>query len=258
MSMIKTQEQIQAITESAQILSEVLNFVESKVGPGVTAKYLDTIAEEKIRKLGGKPAFKGFHGFPATICASRNDQVVHAIPDKTPLKEGDIITVDCGVLYKGMYSDSAFTKGVGTLKPEHQEFIDFNKETLYQAIKMVKPGITTGDIGYFIEERTIQKGYYIYEDLIGHGIGETLHEKPEVPNFGDPGKGTKLKPGMTFCIEPIVGLSTGQYSEAKDGWTLNSIDGSYACQHEHTILVTETGHKILTLRKSEDIKNSLQ
>ncbi len=239
-------------------MSEVLNFVESKVEPGVTSKYLDAIAEEKIIKLGGKPAFKGFHGFPATICSSRNDQVVHAIPDKKPLKNGDIITVDCGVLYKGMYSDSAFTKAVGQLTPEHQEFIDYNKETLYQAIKMVKPGIKTGDLGYFIETRTTDKGYFIYEDLIGHGIGVTLHEKPEVPNFGNPGRGTKLKAGMTICIEPIVGMTTGLYKEQKDGWTLVSQDGSYACQHEHTVLVTETGAKVLTLRKSEQSNFDLQ
>lgn len=253
MSNIKTPQQIQAIKASAKILSQTLEYLESLVKPGITPLQLDQTAEQKIRSLGAEPAFKGFHGFPSTLCTSVNDTVVHGIPNKKPLKEGDIITIDCGVLYKGMYSDSAITVAVGQLTPEAQEFIDYNKQTLYQAIQMIKPGLLTGDLGQFIQERTESKGYHIFHDLIGHGIGKTLHEKPEVPNFGNPGKGAKLKAGMTICVEPIIGISTGEFVELSDGWTLKAKDHGLTCQHEHTILITETGCEVLTQRSNEKI-----
>lgn len=253
MSNIKNSTEIQAIKDSAKILSQTLELLETKVMPGITPLDLDTIAEKTIRSLGGEPAFKGFHGFPNTLCTSVNETVVHGIPNDRPLKEGDIITIDCGVLYKGMYSDSATTVGVGTLSEDVQKFIDYNQQTLYQSIQMIKPGIYTGDLGHFIEERTIQGGYHIFHDLIGHGIGKTLHEKPEVPNFGKPGKGSKLKAGMTICIEPIVGMTTGEYKELPDGWTLKSTDNCMTCQHEHTILITENGSEVLTKRQNEII-----
>ncbi len=253
MSLIKTPDQIQAITESSKILSQTHELLETLVKPGITPLELDKTAEEKIRSLGGKPAFKGFHGFPNSICSSVNDTVVHGIPNNKPLKEGDVITIDCGVYYKDMYSDSAITLPVGKIDKESQDFINYNQETLYQAIKMIEPGTYTGDIGHFIEQRTKDAGYHIFHDLIGHGIGLTLHEKPEVPNFGKPRKGTKLKPGMTICIEPIVGMTTGEYIEFPDGWTLKSKDGCLTCQHEHTVLITEKGAKALTQRSNETI-----
>lgn len=253
MSNIKTPQEISSIKASAKILSQTLELLESKVTPGITPLELDAIAEKTIRSLGGVPAFKGFHGFPGTICASVNDTVVHGIPNNKPLKEGDIITIDCGVIFEEMYSDSAVTVPVGKIEEDVQTFIDYNKETLYLAIKMIQPGIYTGDLGHFIEERTKDGGYQIFHDLIGHGIGRTLHEKPEVPNFGKPGKGSKLKAGMTICIEPIVGMTTGEYVDMPDGWTLKSIDGCMTCQHEHTILITENGAEILTKRSNETI-----
>lgn len=255
MSIIKSPQEIQSITNSAKILSQTLELLESKVEPSITPLQLDTIAEKTIRSLGAEPAFKGFHGFPNTLCTSVNETVVHGIPNNKPLKNGDIITIDCGVLFEGMYSDSAITVAVGSLTPKAQEFIDFNKETLYQAINIIKPGIYTGDLGHFIEERTKQKGYHIFHDLIGHGIGKTLHEKPEVPNFGKPGKGTKLKEGMTICVEPIIGMTTGEYIDLPDGWTLKSENGCLTCQHEHTILVTKTGAKVLTARSNENFSS---
>jgi methionyl aminopeptidase len=255
MSNIKTPQEIQAISNSAKILSQTLELLESKAKAGITPLQLDEIAEQHITSLNATPAFKGFHGFPSTICASVNDTVVHGIPNNKPLKEGDIITIDCGVLYEGMYSDSAITVGIGKLTPEAQAFIDYNKETLNQAIQMLKPGLYTGDLGSFIEQRTIEGGYYIFHDLIGHGIGKTLHEKPEVPNFGKPGKGTKLKAGMTICVEPIVGMTTGEYIDLPDGWTLKSEDNCLTCQHEHTILITEDGCKVLTARSYEDFSS---
>lgn len=253
MSNIKSSQEIEAIKASAKILSQTLELLETKVSPGITPLELDTIAETTIRSLGGEPAFKGFHGFPNTLCTSVNDTVVHGIPNNKPLKEGDIITLDCGVLYNGMYSDSAITVPVGTISKETKDFIDYNKETLYQAIQMIQPGMFTGDLGHFIEERTNEAGYHIYHDLIGHGIGKTLHEKPEVPNFGKPGKGSKLKPGMTICVEPIIGMSTGEYIEMSDGWTLKSQNHCMTCQHEHTILITENGTEVLTKRSNEHI-----
>lgn len=253
MSNIKSPQEIESIKASAKILSQTLELLETKVKPGITPLELDTIAETTIRSLGGEPAFKGFHGFPNTVCASVNETVVHGIPNNKPLKDGDIITLDCGVLYQGMYSDSAITVPVGSIAQEVKEFINFNKETLYQAIKMIKPGIYTGDLGHFIEERTQNAGYHIFHDLIGHGIGKTLHEKPEVPNFGKPGKGSKLKSGMTICVEPIVGMTTGEYMEMPDGWTLKSQDKCMTCQHEHTILITEDGFEVLTKRSNETI-----
>lgn len=253
MSNIKNSQEITAIKASAKILSQTLELLESKVKPGVTPLQLDTIAETTIRSFGAEPAFKGFHGFPNTLCTSVNSTVVHGIPNEKTLKEGDIITIDCGVLFEGMYSDSALTVGVGKLDDKTQEFIEYNKQTLYQAIQMIKPGVYTGDLGHFIEERTKNAGYSIFHDLIGHGIGKSLHEKPEVPNFGKPGKGTKLKAGMTICVEPIVGMTTGEYKELADGWTLKSVDNCTTCQHEHTLLVTENGVEVLTQRSNETI-----
>lgn len=258
MANIKTPQEIKSIKKSAKILAETLELLEQHTKPGVSLLELDTLAENNIVKNNAKPAFKGFHGFPKTICSSVNDTVVHGIPNGYKLKDGDIVTLDCGVVFEGMYSDSAITLTVGKVDKEVQKFVDYNQQTLYKAIQMIKPGIYTGDLGSFIYERTVDAGYHIYEDLIGHGIGKTLHEKPEVPNFGIPGKGTKLKPGMTFCVEPIVGVSTGDYIEMEDGWTLKSIDRSLACQHEHTILVTEDGCEVLTLRSNEKLKNHLQ
>ena len=258
MTIIKTTTEIKNIKDSAKILANTLELIESKAQEGISLLELDKIAEQNILKLGGKPAFKGFHGFPSTICSSVNDTVVHGIPSNYKLKNGDIVTLDCGVVFQGMYSDSAITVKIGKVEKTISDFVDFNQETLYLAISMIKPDIYTGDLGSFIYERTTKAGYHIYEDLIGHGIGKTLHEKPEVPNFGTPRKGTKLKAGMTFCIEPIVGLTTGEYFEINDGWTLKSINKSVACQHEHTILVTETGHEILTKRSNENIKIHLQ
>jgi len=175
MSNIKTPQEIAAIKASAKILSKTLELLESKVTVGVTPLQLDTIAEETIRSFGAEPAFKGFHGFPNTLCTSVNATVVHGIPNNKPLKEGDIITIDCGVLFEGMYSDSALTVGVGKLDNKTQEFIEYNKQTLYKAIQMIKPGVYTGDLGHFIEERTKEADYHIFHDLIGHGIGKTLH-----------------------------------------------------------------------------------
>lgn len=252
---IKTDQEIQIMRKAGKILAELLTYVQSLAKPGVTTAFLDKKAEEFIADHSATPAFKGFHGYPCTLCTSVNDQIVHTIPSNDQiLQEGDILTVDAGVNIQGYNTDSATTFGIGEISTEANDFIEKVRDILYGSIKIVKPGAKTGDIGYYIEKETKNAGFHIFKELIGHGIGKTLHEDPEVPNFGRPGKGVSLIPGMTFCIEPIVGLTTKQMNTMPDDWCIVTRDGGLSCQQEHTILVTQTGFEVLTLRDEEKEK----
>ncbi len=249
----KTTAEIELMRHSGRILAKTLELLVASTKPGVTTLELDEIAEKYIIEQGGESPFKPYKGYGFTLCTSVNDEIVHTRPNSTPLKDGDLITIDCGVSYQGYITDSATTIVVGKGRPEVINFCEDIRQILYGAIKLVKPGAKLGDIGHYIETETHKKGYHVFRDLIGHGVGKGLHEPPEVPNFGRPGSGGALIPGMTFCIEPIIGMGTKHMMVMPDGWCIKSKDGSLACQQEHTILVTDTGYEILTLRCDEVI-----
>lgn len=251
---IKNDKEIGIMRRSGKILSETLTFVQSKAKAGVTTAYLDKLAEEFILDAGAIPSFKGYQGFPGTLCIAVNDEVVHTIPSSEKvLQNGDILTIDGGVYLDGYHTDSATTFGIGEIDPDTESFIETVREILYGAIRLVKPGVKTGDIGYFIEKETKKAGFHVIKELIGHGIGQSIHEDPQVPNFGKPGKGVALKPGMTFCIEPIIGYSTRLIDTLDDDWCIVTRDGGLSCQQEHTVLVTQNGFEVITLRSGENI-----
>jgi methionyl aminopeptidase len=251
-SFIKTDIEIELMRKSGKILASVLEQVQNKAVAGVSTLELDLFAEQLIREAGAVPSFKGYKGFPGTLCISIDEEAVHGIPeDDIILQEGQIITIDGGACFEGFHTDSATTFGVGVINPAAERFIESVRQTLYQSIKLVKPGARIGEISNFIDSKTNKDGYFVIRELIGHGIGRSLHEPPQVPNFGKPSSGQVIVPGMTFCIEPIIGHSTRLIDTLDDNWTIVTRDGSLACQQEHTILVTQTGFEILTLRDNE-------
>ena len=251
--LIKSEKEINKLRKSAKILADVLFKLEQNAKPGVSLKELDQMAEQMIRSVGCKPAFKGHQDFPATICVAIDDEIVHGIPSERKLEEGQILTIDCGVNYEGYLSDSAITFGIGEISLEKMNFIETTRQTLYKAIKFIKPGIKTGDLGNFIQTEIENAGYYVFKELIGHGIGTSLWEPPHVPNFGKPNTGTTLKPGMVICVEPITGNKTDQLYTEDDNWTIKTVDGSLGCQQEHMLLITESGCDVLTQRTNEKI-----
>ncbi len=251
--LIKSSQEITLLTKAASILADTLSKLMQAAQPGVSLKQLDQIAEEYILSQKCTPAFKGHQGFPASICVARNDEVVHGIPNDTLLQDGDILTIDCGVKYQNYLSDSAVTFPIGKVKPGSLQFIQDVQQILYQAIAFIKPGIKTGDLGHFIHKLVQAKGYFVFKELIGHGIGTSLWEPPHIPNFGQKNKGTTLKAGMVICVEPIVGMHTDQFYTLEDNWTIKTVDGSLACQQEHMLLITETGCQVLSQRKDEKI-----
>jgi methionyl aminopeptidase len=254
---IKNQNEINLMRQSGKILAYVHEEIEKIAKPGVSTLELDKLAERLIREAGAIPSFKGVPGpvpFPASICIAIDDEAVHGIPRADIiLKEGQILTVDLGVCYKEFHTDSANTYAIGEIDEETNRFVESCRDSLYGAIKMVKPGVKTGAIGHYIETKIKKDGYHVLKDLIGHGIGKNLHEPPQVPNYGKPHQGTTLLEGMTICIEPIVAQNTRFIDTLDDHWTIATRDGSLACQIEHTILVTKTGYEILTLRSKEKI-----
>lgn len=251
---IKTEAEIQAMREGGKVLAGVLHGLQSFIKPGVTGKQVDEFAENFIRDHGMIPGFKGYHGFPGTVCFCINEEVVHGIPAADQVvRDGDIVTVDCGVVHKGLNTDSAVTYMVGNIDPNTKRFVETCQKGLYAGIKQIKPGNRIGDIGNAIEQVVKGGGYHIIKDLVGHGIGEKLHEEPHVPNYGKKGSGMALKPGLTFAIEPIVGISTGKIVTLEDGWMITTPDNTLSCQWEHTVLITPSGYEILTLRPDEKI-----
>lgn len=247
--LVKTESEIQAMRESGRILATILKKLEQAAVPGVSTYELDIIAAHELKKLGGKPAFLGYQGFPSVLCVSVNDEVVHGIPgSKRVLREGDIVGLDFGVIYKGMITDSALTTIAGRpLQIQHQRLVSGTKQALDTGISVVKNGVHTGDIGAAIQGVLDDKRFGIVRDLVGHGVGHELHEEPNVPNFGSKGSGPTLKTGMTIAIEPMATLGTDEVYIAEDGWTVLTRDGSLSAHFEHTVLVTQDGAEILTL-----------
>ncbi len=244
---IKTPEQIKAMREGGRILKETLEIVSKAVKPGVSTAKLDKIAEKTIvRHKGAQPGFKRYRGFPATLCTSVNEEVVHGIPSRDRvLKEGDIVGIDCGVLYKDMYTDACVTVLVGKVRPEVSYFVKTTKKALENAVKQVCPGNHIGDISVVIQKTLEDQDYSPVVECTGHGVGENLHEPPEILNIGKKGTGSIIKPGMTFAIEPISAMENGAVTTAEDGWTVITADKSLSAHFEHTVLVTEKGCEII-------------
>lgn len=246
---IKTPQEIDAMRKAGQVLAGVLHELKSFIVPGVNGEQIDSFAETYIRDHGMIPGFKGCYDFPNTVCLCVNAETVHGIPTKTTVvRDGDIVTVDCGVIFQKMNTDAAVTYGIGNVKTETLEFLKTCESALYNGIDQIKPGNHIGDVSYAIEQTVRRKGYHIIEDLGGHGIGQLLHEEPFIPNYGKKGTGQVFKAGQTFAIEPIVGMKTGEIKTLADNWMIVTTDGTLSSQFEHTILVTDSGVEILTLK----------
>jgi methionyl aminopeptidase len=243
---LKTREEIELMRESALLVSRTLGVVAKELRPGVEPKYLDKIAEEFIRDHGGVPAFKGYRGFPATLCISINEAVVHGIPTDKPLREGDIASIDCGVKKNGFYGDHAYSFGVGEIKPELQKLLDVTKECLYLGIEQALSGNRIGDISYAIQAHAEKHGYGVVRELVGHGLGKSLHEDPEVPNYGKRGDGPKIKDGMVIAIEPMINLGKKNIRQLNDGWTVVTSDGLPSAHFEHDIAIIDGKPEILS------------
>lgn len=243
----KTETEIAAMRESGRMLATVLNLLRQRTAEGLTPQDMSAIAKQELKKLGGEPAFLGFHGYPDVICISVNNQVQHSIPNTLPFKKGDVVNYDFGVRHKGMVTDAGITVCVGDVfTADTKRLITGTERALQSALGVVKAGVRVGDISEVIE-RTLRKYRLgIVRELVGHGVGHELHEDPEIPNYGHAGRGPVLKAGMTIAIEPITTLGNHEIYQARDGWTLLTQDGSWSAQFEHTVLVTSTGCEILT------------
>ncbi len=249
---IKTKSEIDALREGGKILAEVLELLKSKAKPGVTGDYLDELAEREIKKAGGEPSFKNYASrkgeplFPATICFSINDEIVHGIPYGKVLKEGDIVGIDLGVKYKNLFTDAARTVAVGKINSELEKLLDATKKSLEMGIAQVKPGNRINDIGAAIQAYAEENGFSVVRDLGGHGVGLAVHEDPFIPNFRQNNKGAKIIPGMVIAIEPMLNIGSYYVKLADDGWTIKTVDGEYSAHFENTVAVMENGHEILT------------
>jgi methionyl aminopeptidase len=255
----KSIEEIERIRESSLLVARTLAEVAKIIGPGVTSLELDRRAEEFIRDNGGIPAFKGYNGFPASLCISPNSQVVHGIPNAEPIKEGDIISVDCGVLKNGFYGDSAYTFAIGEVDSRVQRLLKVTKESLYKGIEVATEGHRLQDISYEIQTYCEAHGFSVVRELVGHGIGKKLHEAPEVPNFGKRGSGPKLQLGLVIAIEPMINMGKRNVLHGKDGWTITTQDGLPSAHFEHTIAIGKGKAEILSSFKyiEEALENRL-
>ena len=244
---IKNSAQIAKMREAGAMLHEVLTQLRGKIAPGVSTLELDAYAEKLIRSFGAIPSFLNYEGFPASICASVDSQVVHGIPSKkTVLKEGQIISVDCGLILDGWQSDSAFTAPVGKITEEAQRLIDVTEESFFEALKVAREGNRISDIGHAVQQYVEDRGFSTVRALCGHGIGREMHEDPQVPNYGIPGHGVRLRRGMTICIEPMIAAGDYHVKTLRDGWTVVTTDGSLCSHYEHTILITDGEPELLS------------
>lgn len=245
---IKSEREIELMRESCRLLAIVHKELEESIRPGMTTMEIDVMGDTLIRKLGCIPNFKNYNGYPASICVSVNDEVVHGIPSKHRiLQEGDIVSLDAGLIYKGYHSDAARTHGVGQISPQAQKLIDVTRESFFAGIKMAKAGNHLYDISNAIDAYVKPYGYGIVRDLVGHGIGTSLHEDPQIPNFAQRRRGLKLQAGMTFAIEPMINIGRADVEWLDDDWTVVTEDGSWSAHYENTVLITEGEPEILTL-----------
>lgn len=247
MIILKSQQEIDIMRIAGSIVAGAHRVVEEAAVPGVTTQELDSLAEDYIKGRGAIPAFKGYYGFPASICTSINSQVVHGIPGPTRLKEGDILSVDIGAVYNGYYGDAAKTHGIGEISPEAASLIKAAEEAFFRGLFFACEGNRLSDISHAIQSYVEQRGYSVVKALVGHGIGQKMHEDPQVPNYGPPGKGPRLRAGMTLAIEPMVNQGTDEVITLDDHWTVVTKDGSLSAHFEHTIAITHDEPLILTL-----------
>ncbi|MCG3113527.1 MAG: type I methionyl aminopeptidase [Candidatus Manganitrophus sp. SB1] len=247
MIILKSKEEVAKIAKASRIVAESLEAVRAYLKPGMTTKELDLFVEKQIRERGGTPAFKGYRNYPATLCISVNEEVVHGIPspDKV-IKEGDIVGLDLGAIYDGFYGDSAVTVAVGEVKPEAKRLIQVTEESLYAGIAQACEGSRLSDISHAVQSHVEQAGFSVVTDFVGHGIGRALHEEPQIPNFGPPGRGPRLREGMVLAIEPMVNIGKAAVRVLDDRWTAVTADGSLSAHFEHTIAVTKEGPVILS------------
>ena len=247
MIVCKGKAELDKMREANLIVAQVLDYLGSLIQPGITTSELDAVAEDMILKAGAKPAFKGYRGYPATVCASVNDRIVHGIPNDDPLKQGDIVGVDVGVCYRGFFGDSAWSFSVGAISKELGSLLDVTRESLYKGIEKVVVGNRISDISHSIQQHVENHGFTVVREFVGHGIGKALHEEPQVPNFGQPGRGPKLQAGMVLAIEPMVNSKGPGVKVLADRWTAVTADGGYSAHFEHSVAVTEDGPWILSL-----------
>ncbi len=246
---IKTLEEIELMKESAQVVSRTLGILAKEIKPGVTTLYLDKIAEDYIRSQGAIPGFLGLYNFPNTLCVSPNAQVVHGVPNDRPLEEGDIISIDCGALKNGFYGDHAYTFEVGKVSDEVKKLLKVTKESLYVGIREFKAGNRVGDVGYAIQNYCENHGYGVVRELVGHGVGRSMHEDPEMPNYGKRGNGKRFKDGMVVAIEPMINMGTQRVNQLKDGWTILTADGKPSAHFEHNVAIVNGKPKLLSTFK---------
>jgi methionyl aminopeptidase len=243
----KSEQEIEAMARAGRVVADALALLGENMRPGVTTQELDEIAEEYVRSQGGDPTFKGYHGFPASICTSPNSMVVHGIPGPYRVEEGDIISVDVGVTLNGFVADSAYTFAVGEIDEQAQRLLDAGQAALEAGIAEARPGSHIGDISAAVQRTTEEAGFSVVKSLVGHGIGRSMHEEPQIPNWGEPGRGPLLAAGMTLAIEPMINAGAPEVVVAADRWSISTSDGSLSAHFEHTVAVTEAGPRILTL-----------
>jgi len=244
---LKSKREIELMAQAGKIVARTFEVLKNALQPGITTAELDRLAEEFILSQNALPAFKGYQGFPASICVSINEEVVHGIPSaQTVLKEGDIVSIDCGAIFEGYYGDAAKTFPVGEISLEKKELLKVTEEALKQGIEKAKVGNRLGDIGYAIQEYAEKRGYGVVRDYVGHGIGRQMHEDPQVPNFGAAGKGIRLVEGMVLAIEPMINLGTYRVKTLANNWTVVTLDGKPSAHFEHTVAITANGPLVLT------------
>ena len=245
---IKSPREIELLRIAGEIPGSTHNYLKPYIKPGITTKELDTLAEEYILSRNATPSFKGYDGFPGTVCISINEEVVHGIPGNRKLKEGDIVTLDIGACYKGYHGDSAWTYAVGKISDEKQKLMDVTKESLFKGLEQVKAGNRIGDIGHAVQEYAESFGYGVVRELVGHGVGTDVHEEPDVPNYGKAHTGPILKEGMVIAVEPMITMGDKAICILDDDWTIITQDEKPAAHFEHTVVVTKEGYEILTRR----------
>lgn len=246
MIILKSQREINYLRDAGRVVAQALVEVKKAVKPEVTTQELDQIAEEYIKSCGAIPAFKGYHGFSGNICASVNEEVVHGIPGLRKLKNGDNVSIDIGAVINGYYGDAAITVPVGVVDAEVQQLLDVTEQSLYKGIEQAIAGNSLGDISHAIQAHAEQYGYGVVRDFVGHGIGRSMHEDPQIPNYGIPGRGPRLKSGMTLAIEPMINMGTHEVKVLEDGWTVVTADNKRSAHFEHTVAITPEGPEILT------------
>jgi methionyl aminopeptidase len=249
MILLKSKEELEILRRANRIVAEILRILADEVKPEITTGSLDQIAEEKILEFGASPAFKGYRGYPSTLCASINEGVIHGIPNNQKIKEGDIVSLDLGVLFQGYYGDSALSVAVGEVDEEKKRLLKVTQEALWKGIEQGRTGNRLGDISYAVQSHAEKNGFSVVRDFVGHGIGKDLHEEPQIPNFGSSHQGPRLREGMVLCIEPMVNAGGYEVEVLEDGWTAITKDRSPSAHFEHTIVITDGNPEILTLLK---------